>query len=387
MSPTDGMPRETLRVAIVGHVDHGKSTLVGRLFHDTGSLPEGRLEAIQETCRRRGMPFEWGFLTDALQGERNQGVTIDAAHIWFKSPLRDYVIIDAPGHKEFLRNMITGAAQADAALLLIDAAEGVQEQSRRHGYLLHLLGITQVILVINKMDRVDYDRTRFAEIERDYCAYLSELGVVPRYVVPISAREGDNIAARSDNMAWFEGPTILEALDRFEPPPPPPDLPLRFSIQDIYKFDDRRILAGRIEVGILRPGDLLLFSPSNKTARVATIESWNAESPLEAHAGESVGITLDDQLFVERGEMASHVDRPPIESNVFRARLFWLAREPMERLRPYKMKLNAAEAEVRLQSIERVIDASSLATTAGDRIEQNAVAEVVLRSPTMLGLD
>lgn len=379
--------RETLRIVIVGHVDHGKSTLVGRLFHDTGSLPEGRFEAIQEMCRKRGMPFEWAFLTDALQGERDQGVTIDTAHIWFQTEKREYVIIDAPGHKEFLRNMVTGAAQADAAVLLIDAGEGVQEQSRRHGYLLHLLGISQVVLVINKMDKVDFDPDRFAEIESEYCAYLSELGVTPRFVVPISARDGDNVANRSEQSSWFEGPTLLEALDYFDLPPSREDQPLRFPVQDVYKFDDRRILAGRIESGVLRLGDTLLFSPSNKTAKVKSIESWNAPSPLEVRAGQSVGITLDQQLFIERGEIVSHIDRPPVESNVFRARIFWLGAKPMTMDRTYKMKLNTTEAQVRLHSIDKVIDASNLDANLGTVIEQNAVAEVVLRAPKMLAID
>jgi len=158
--------RESLKTVIVGHVDHGKSTLVGRLFHDTGSLPDGRLEAIQDVCERRGMPFEFAFLMDALQAERDQGVTIDTAQIWFKTKKRDYVIIDAPGHKEFLKNMVTGAAASDAAVLLIDADEGVREQSRRHGYLLHLLGVKQVAVAVNKMDLVDFNRDRFEAIEK-----------------------------------------------------------------------------------------------------------------------------------------------------------------------------------------------------------------------------
>ena len=153
--------RDLLRIVIVGHVDHGKSTLVGRLFHDTGSLPEGKYESIKAMCERRGMPFEWAFLMDAMQAERDQGITIDTSQIWFKTDQRDYTIIDAPGHKEFLKNMITGAAQSDAALLIIDAAEGVREQSRRHGYLLHLMGIRQVAVAVNKMDMVDYEQEQF----------------------------------------------------------------------------------------------------------------------------------------------------------------------------------------------------------------------------------
>ena len=379
--------RERLPIVIVGHVDHGKSTLVGRLFHDTGSLPEGRLEAIQEMCTRRGMPFEWAFLTDALQGERDQGVTIDTAHIWFKTDKRDYVLIDAPGHKEFLRNMVTGAAQADAALLLIDAAEGVREQSRRHGYLLQLLGINQVIVVINKIDRVGHDRARIAEIEADYSRYLAELGVVPRFVIPISAREGDNVVQRSAHTPWYDGPTIMEALDHFEPAAAPPDLPLRLPVQDVYKFDDRRIIAGRIEAGILRPGDEVLFSPSNKTARVETLEAWNGPSPIEATAGDSVGLTLDEQLFVERGDVISHIERAPIESDVFRARLFWLSRHPMEVGSRYTLKLHTAEVPVTVQSIEKVIDSTSLDEGGGTSVPQNAVAEVVLRTDRLLALD
>src|SRR6185503_6267583 len=163
-----------LKIVIVGHVDHGKSTFVGRLFHDTGSLPEGKLEQLQRIAERRGVPFEWANLMDALQSERDQNITIDTAQIWFQTPKRQYVIIDAPGHKEFLKNMITGAASADAALLLIDAHEGVQEQSRRHGYLLHLLGIKNVIVLVNKMDLVGYDEKVFNDIEAEYRVFLKQ---------------------------------------------------------------------------------------------------------------------------------------------------------------------------------------------------------------------
>jgi bifunctional enzyme CysN/CysC len=379
--------RERLPVVLVGHVDHGKSTLVGRLFHDTGSLPEGRLEAIREMCRRRGMPFEWGFLTDALQGERDQGVTIDTAHIWFRTAKRDYVLIDAPGHKEFLRNMVTGAAQADAALLLIDAAEGVREQSRRHGHLLHLLGVGQVIVVINKIDRIDYARERIVAIETEYGRFLSELGVVPRFVIPISAREGDNVAGRSPRTPWYEGPSVLEALDHFEPSPAPVDMPLRLPVQDVYKFDDRRIIAGRIETGLVRTGDRVLFSPSNKTAHVASLEAWQAEAPMEARAGESVGITLDEPLFVERGEVISHTDSPPVESDVFRVRLFWLGRAPMRADARYKLKLNTTEVGVAVQSIESVVEAADLSAAPTGEVSENAVGEAVLRADRLIALD
>src|SRR5512136_1375932 len=178
----NGTTRPQVRIVIVGHVDHGKSTLVGRLLHETGSLPEGKLEALKAVSARRGMPFEWSFLLDALQTERDQGITLDTSQIHFRTAARDIVLIDAPGHAEFLRNMITGAAQADAALMIIDAAEGVRDQTRRHAYLLHLLGVRQVAVVVNKMDRVNFDAGRFHAIEREIAGYLKNLGVTPTAV-------------------------------------------------------------------------------------------------------------------------------------------------------------------------------------------------------------
>ena len=379
---------EPLKIAIVGHVDHGKSTLVGRLFYDTGSLPEGKFEAIRGMCERRGMPFEWAFLMDALKAERDQGVTIDTAHIWFRTEKRRYVLIDAPGHKEFLRNMVSGAASADAALLVIDAAEGVREQSRRHGYLLHLLGVRQVAVAINKMDLVGFSQARFAEVEAEIQEYLSDIGVTPTHIIPVCAREGDLIAGRSENMAWHEGLSIVEALDRFDQPAAPTDLPLRFPVQDVYKFDQRRIIAGRVESGRLRVGDKLLFSPSNKATRVASIEAWNVPVPvMAAGPGQSIGITLEEQIFVERGEVASLAETPPIETNVFRARIFWLSKKPLRVGTRYVMKLATARHVVEVQQIEKVIDTTDLSSADAEHVERDAVAEVVLRSRSMLALD
>src|SRR4051794_10151143 len=241
-------PTEQLKIVIVGHVDHGKSTFVGRLFHDTGSLPEGKLEQLQRIAERRGVPFEWANLMDALQSERDQNITIDTAQIWFHTAKRQYVIIDAPGHKEFLKNMVTGAANAEAALLLIDANEGVQEQSRRHGYLLNLLGIKQIAVLVNKMDLPNYSQARFDEIEKEYRAFLQSVGVTPKLFIPISAYHGDNIATISEKMPWYKGPSVLQTLDeQFKVSDAPENQPLRYPIQDVYRFDDRRILAGRVE--------------------------------------------------------------------------------------------------------------------------------------------
>ncbi len=377
-----------LRVVIVGHVDHGKSTLIGRLFHETGLLPEGKLEAIQAMCRRRGMPFEWAFLMDSLKAERDQGVTIDAAQIWLRRPHRNVVFIDAPGHQEFIRNMVSGAAGADAALIMIDAEEGIRRQSRLHGYLLDLLGVGQVAVLVNKMDLVDRSAARFQEIERDYRAYLQKVGVEPELFVPISARDGDNVVARSAEMDWYDGPTVLDLLDRFRVPRPATALPLRLPVQDVYKFDKRRIIAGRVESGRVRVGDRVLFSPSNKEIRVAGIEAWNAPGPvLEAHAGQSVGLTLEDQLFVERGEIISHGENPPIESDVFHARLFWLSRAPLRAGRQLEARLATARVRATVERIERVIDVNALTDSTRDEVKRDEIAEVVLRTDSMLAFD
>ncbi|MBV9658163.1 MAG: adenylyl-sulfate kinase [Verrucomicrobia bacterium] len=379
-----------LRIVIVGHVDHGKSTLVGRFLHDTGALPEGKFESIQASCRRRGVPFEWAFLMDALQAERDQNITIDVSQIAFKTAAgRPGVLIDAPGHKEFLKNMITGAARADAALLLIAANEGVREQSRRHGYLLSLLGLKQVAVVVNKMDLVDYNEQVFRDIEKEYREFLAGFGVEPQAFIPISAREGENVATgATKTMPWFRGPAVLEVLDHFQPPQPPADGPLRLPIQDVYRFDRRRILAGRIESGTLRVGDELVFSPFNKTAVVASIERWpeipDAPPTQSASAGESVGITLAEQIFVERGHVASHRADAPMESNRVKANLFWLGQRDLAVGGRYRLKLATQALDCQIASIERVLDASQATVRAGaESVAKNDVAEVTfeLRAP------
>ena len=384
------IPSEQLKIVIVGHVDHGKSTFVGRLIHDTGSLPEGKLEQLQKVAERRGVPFEWANLMDALQSERDQNITIDTTQIWFQTARRQYVIIDAPGHKEFLKNMITGAASAEAALLLIDANEGIQEQSRRHGYLLNMLGIRQIAVLVNKMDLQGYSQARFDEIERDYRVFLQGIGVEPKLFVPIAAKHGDNIASLSPNMPWWHGPTVLAALDEFRVGELPEHQPLRFPIQDVYRFDERRILAGRVEAGVLRVGDRLVFCPSNKTSTVKTIERWSAPGSDRAGAGESVGVTLTEQVFVERGAVAALESAAPYELNRFHARLFWLGRGPFAMGRAYKLKLATQEVGVELEAIHRVIDASTLETVARENptyVGRHEVAEVTLRTRRPVAFD
>jgi len=378
-----------LRVVFVGHVDHGKSTLIGRILHDTGSLPEGKIDEIKKACAAEGMEFEFAFLLDALLEEQKQNVTIDTTQIPFRTARRRYAIIDAPGHKEFLKNMITGASSADAAILVIGANEGVREQSRRHAYLLNLLGIKQIIVVVNKMDLVDFSEARFHEIESEYRQFLSELGLEARAFIPASARQGENVASATMKMKWYCGASVLEALDLLEPRKSDVDLPLRFCIQDVYRFDERRIIAGRIETGTLRVGDQLVFSPANKSSVVATIERWNAPPNGPAVAGDSVGITLSEQIFVERGYVASHENETPIETNRFHADLFWIVREPLRVGHFYDLRVATQDVKCQVVSIEQVMDSSTLEMKSDGReqLERNEIGRLTIQTRGPLVID
>lgn len=385
--------KEQMNIVIVGHVDHGKSTLVGRLLADTGSLPEGKLESVKRLCEINSKPFEYAFLLDALADEQDQGITIDTARCFFQTERREYIIIDAPGHIEFLKNMISGAARAEAAVLLIDANEGVRENSRRHGYVLRMLGIQQVVVAVNKMDLVGYDQKTFDDIEAEYRAFLSGIGAVsPRRFIPVSAREGDTVAVHTDKMPWYDGPTILEALDGFTKAPVRQDLPLRMPVQDIYKFtaggDDRRIVAGRIEAGSVKVGDQVVFSPSLKSSTIASIEGFNTPERDQVGAGWSTGFTLTEELYLTRGEVMSHVKDHPSRGRRFRANLIWLGREDMVRDRFYKLKLHTAALPVRIHKLLKVIDASELdGELDKTSIGRHDVADVILETTDPVAFD
>ncbi len=373
----NGTTRPQVRIVIVGHVDHGKSTLVGRLLHETGSLPEGKLEMLKAVSARRGMPFEWSFLLDALQTERDQGITIDTTQIRFRTGSRDIVLIDAPGHAEFLRNMITGASQADGAVLIIDALEGVRDQTRRHGYLLHLLGIRQVAVVVNKMDRVDFSAARFGEISNEISAHLTGLGLTPSAVIPISARDGDGVAERTPRNAWYKGPTVVEALDALEPARPLEQLALRLPVQAIYKFDDRRIVAGRIESGSLAAGDEIVILPAGKIAKIRSVEGWPVTPVGGAQtAGRSVGITLDRELFIERGDVIAHVGDSPRDTRRLRARIFWLHDRPLARGDSILVRLGTRETRATVVAIEKAVDPGELSSVETASIARNHVGEI-----------
>ena len=362
--------KQHMNIVVAGHVDHGKSTVIGRLLADTHSLPDGKIEQIREMCRRNSKPFEYAFLLDALKDERSQGITIDTARCFFETEKRKYIIIDAPGHIEFLKNMITGASRAQAALLVIDAAEGICENSRRHGYMLEMLGITQIAVLVNKIDLIGYDRARYDWICRDFTEFLAKIGIKPAAYIPVSAMDGDNIAAHSTHTPWYDGPTVLEMLDRFVGGTHNDALPLRIPVQGVYKFteggDDRRIVAGMCESGTLRPGDHLIFYPSGKTTDVARIEEWYMDptahpEPTEVTYGKSCGFTTTTQIYVRRGEIACKVgEEAPRVGKTFRASVFWLGSDPLVMGKEYGIKSCTAKTSCKVTAIHSVLDASNL---------------------------
>lgn len=377
---------EAFPVVIVGHVDHGKSTLVGRLLHDTGSLAPGRMELLRTQSERRGLTLEWSFLLDSLQVERDQGITVDTAQIWFRGRRRRYAVLDAPGHAEFLRNMVTGAAQAEAAVLVLDALQGVGEQTRRHLYLLSLLGVGAIIVAVNKMDLVGWDEARFTSLGMELEAYLAALGLRAARVVPVSAREGHNLIHRGP-AAWYDGPTLIEALDAIGTAAPLTALPLRLPVQDVYRLGERRALVGRLEAGSIAVGQEVVLAPGGRTARVAALENWGGPVRNRAEAGESVAVILDRDVFGQRGQMLGAADSPPGEAHAITVRLFWLDAAPLLQGERLTLRHNTAETSATVEAIEAVIDVDALTATPADQLERNGVARARLRTRRPLGID
>ena len=388
MSATPKARERAFPIVIVGHIDHGKSTLIGRMLHDTDSLTTGKVEELQASSDRRGVPFEWSFVLDALQLERDQAITVDSTQIWFHTETRRYVIIDAPGHREFLRNMVTGAASASAGVVVIDAEQGVSEQTRRHAYLLHLIGIPQVVVAINKMDLVGYAEARYADVETEMRAYLNDIGLSAQVMIPVSAMYGENLTSRSEKMPWYTGPTVIEALDAFPRTAAPIERPLRLPVQDIYRQDGRRLIVGRIESGQLHIGNQITVWPTGRSATVLSFESWARDENIKAvRAGQSVALTLDDELFIERGHVLTLPTAGPRSANALSVRLFWLSRDPLRRGEALTLKLATASYDVIVDSIDTVIDVTDLSRHRSHEVSQNGVAEITLRCRSHITFD
>lgn len=378
-----------VRVVVIGHVDHGKSTLIGRLLFEAGAVADEKRAQLEAVARRRGTAFEWANLMDALQLERDQNVTVDTAQIWLRDGGRSIVLIDAPGHREFVKNMVTGAASADAAILVLDVQEGVREQSRRHAHLLTLLGVPQVAAVVNKMDAVGYDETAFQAVAADLRAFLTPLGFESIPMIPASAREGDNLVRPSERLGWYRGPTVIDALRGFNARVPATDAPLRLPVQDVYRFDHRRVIAGRIESGRLAAGDRVAVSPGGRESTVESFVAWSRPAPESASAGQSIALTLADDLFVERGVVLSSRTASPHEAKAFGAKVFWLGRRPLVFGHPYTLKLATQEVGCTVDRAGAIVDGSTLDPIEGrvDHVASNEVADVLIRTVKPIAID
>jgi sulfate adenylyltransferase large subunit len=384
------MSLDLIKIVIVGHVDHGKSTLIGRLLYETGNVQESKIQDLKNFAEKHGQEIEFANLLDAFQEEQQQNVTIDTTTIFFKTPEQNYEIIDAPGHKEFLKNMVTGASSADAAILIVDAAEGIREQTKRHAYILSLLGIKNVIVAINKMDLVEFNQDRFKQVKEDTYHLLDRLGVKPYAFVPLSAKKGINLSLNNIDSAcsWYQGRTVLGTLHQLSEICMKKVVPLRFPVQDVYKVNGKRIIVGRVESGELQKGDHLLFSPSFRTTRVKSIEKWN--NLLEkAGEGECVGITMDDQIFIERGETAGLKGHAPERTNCFEGNVFWLGTKPLEVGKNYLLKLATQETICQVKHIKKRLDTSTLEIVGQNphEIENMEVGEVVISTQDQIALD
>ncbi len=384
--------RQDIQIVVVGHVDHGKSTVIGRLLADMGYLPQGKLEQIREKCRKTAKPFEYAFLIDALKDEQAQGVTIDSARCFFRTSKRNYIIIDAPGHTEFIKNMVTGASRAEAAVIVIDANEGIKDNSKRHGIYLSLLGINQVCVLVNKMDLVDYSEDRFYEIVKAYSDFLETVNIVPQCFIPTSGFNGDNIVSHSLNMNWYGGNTFFETLEAFTTNPEQNSSPFRMPIQDVYKFtedgDQRRIVAGTVESGSLSVGDEIVFYPSEKKNKVKTIESFNAEPKYMISAGYASGFTLENQIYIKKGELAVKASEvKPLVGKHLRVTLFCLGKNPLKIGDSYLLKIGETKTGVKIEKIISIMGVADTLSNSATQIDRYEIAECILALDHIIAFD
>jgi len=378
---------ETLNFVIVGHVDHGKSTLIGRLLYDTDSLAPDKIEEIRKASADRGRETEFAYLLDHLEEERKQGVTIDTTQVFFKTNKRHYVIIDAPGHVEFVKNMITGASQAEAAVLIVDVAEGVREQTKRHSYMLSLLGLQQIVVVLNKMDLAEFSQERFKAVKKDVDEWLKSINLKPLLYVPIAAISGDNIAVRSEKMTWYEGPTFLESLDSLQNLQPPENKAVILPVQDVYKVDGKRITAGRVEAGVLKTQQPVKILPSGQTTRIKSIEKFPSQVDA-ATAGESIGIVTEEPLFLNRGDVLCEPGAEPRLTDTFDATIFWMSKKPFNRKNKIMIRCATQQATAKVESINKRIDSASLEIIeqGADSLRNLEVGEVTIKTKNPIAI-
>ncbi|KQZ59882.1 adenylyltransferase, partial [Sphingopyxis sp. Root1497] len=372
--------KSLLRFITCGSVDDGKSTLIGRLLYDSKMIFEDQLAALEADSKRvgtQGGEIDFALLVDGLAAEREQGITIDVAYRFFTTEKRKFIVADTPGHEQYTRNMVTGASTADLAVILIDARKGVLTQTRRHSFLAHLIGIRHIVLAVNKMDLVDYDKAVFERILLSYRAFATEIGITQFTAIPISGFKGDNITALSDNTPWYKGPALVEHLESVEVAAQRDvETPFRMPVQWVNRPNlDFRGFSGLIAGGSIKPGDAVRVLPSGKTSTVSRIVTLDGDLP-EAVAGQSVTLTMADEVDCSRGDVIALADAPPEVADRFEATLVWMADEAMIAGRAYWLKLATQTVSATVQAPKYEINVNTLDHLAAKTLELNGIGVV-----------
>lgn len=371
---------------MVGDVDAGKSTILGRLLVDIGQVTPEKLAELELSSAKRGVPIEYSFLLDAFQVERDQAITLDVSRVWVRTPDAEFIFVDAPGHRELIRNLLSGASEVDVPVLVVAADEGITPQTRKQALFLQWLGFTNVLVAINKLDLADAPeaayRARRAEVE----SFLEQLEIAPNAIIPVAARTGDNVVAPGALTSWWTGPTLLQALTILDRRDYDETGSLRFLVQDVYRRDASRLLVGRIESGLLHRGEPLTFWPLQTGARVARILQWPDEVDV-AYAGAHVAVELDSRVFVDRGAIGSRAAEPPELGHVLQARIVWLGTDPVRAGEPLRLRLGTREIPVTLQRIDEVVDPDTIEARPGEELRSGDVGAVTLVSRELIAAD
>ncbi|MBV9778695.1 MAG: sulfate adenylyltransferase subunit CysN [Acidobacteriaceae bacterium] len=380
--------KDLLRFTTAGSVDDGKSTLIGRLLYDSRNIYEDQLDSVAKaSAGRNAGAIDFSLLTDGLRAEREQGITIDVAYRYFTTARRKFIIADTPGHEQYTRNMVTGASTADLAIVLVDARKGLLSQSRRHAYIASLLGLPQIAVAVNKMDLVGYDRSVFAQIETDFRRFISRFPAITTTFIPISALKGDNVVARTGNMPWYHGPSLLEYLEEAQVGNRARQAPFRFPVQRVVRPDQQfRGYSGTVASGSVAPGDAVVLLPSERTTKIGQIITFDGHLN-EASAGQSITVTVEDQADVSRGDVIAALDAPPEISNSIEATLVWLSDTPAEVRKRYRLKHTTRQEWAELKQVNYRININSLKHEPGEALDMNAIGVVEIETGRPLVFD
>jgi sulfate adenylyltransferase subunit 1 len=384
---------DLLRFTTAGSVDDGKSTLIGRLLYDSKSIFEDQLEAVERSSKNRGLEHvDLSLITDGLKDEREQGITIDVAYRYFSTPKRKFIIADTPGHVQYTRNMVTGASTANLALILVDARQGVVEQTCRHSYIASLLKIPHIMICVNKMDLVGYSEEVFDNIVKEFSAFAGKLEVSDIRFIPISALNGDNVVNRSENMPWYKGGTLLNTLETIHIASDYNHIDARFAVQTVIRphsneYHDYRGYAGRVSGGIFKKGDQVMVLPSGYTSRIASVE-LNGEALEEAFAPMSIVMTLEDDIDISRGDMIVRPGNQPRVEQDLDIMMCWLNNKPMNPGGKYAIKHTTNESRAMVKEVVYKVNINTLQREEGDKdIRMNDIARIKLRTTKPLMMD